>query len=299
MTKHIKNLFCIIFLIILPSLISCGKKDETTNVTNQPTKVAKYKVEISDLDYGFIKVDSVLDDSELELSMSSKPSTFYVGEQYYLIIDFDATTRNINLGDLLLYTEVSFNSVTLLDGSIYTSTTGNEPSKTTMKDSITGEDKIELKLAHSLPKSEDETYEIKLVLKISTLKSGEPRINFNFSGSDIEFIFTGMSGFNKAVTIKKVQLETPILKFDDEKGELVWNHVKYADYYKIYVDGIVLKDENNNDYFKEVDQYVSVGMPVSYISEYLTGYHIVKVQAFSNNADYLVSNYSNEVITNS
>ena len=46
----------------------------------------------------------------------------------------------------------------------------------------------------------------------------------------------------------------------------------------------------------ETDEYVAVGAEiVFFISNYISGVHRVKIQAFSNNANYLPSAYSNEV----
>ena len=134
-----------------------------------------------------------------------------------------------------------------------------------------------------------------IVVKLSTLKFGESMMKIGFESSDVNL--TGdCDGVGKLMVINKVKLAAPVISFNDSTLALEWNHVEHADYYKLIVDNAVVTDTDGKDVYFSVDSYVANGSTLSWdISSYVSGTRYVKIQAFSNSANFEISDYSNEI----
>ncbi len=290
--------FCLIFMT--PILTSCFWDDDNNDsyVPSNDNNTTKISVEISNVEYGFINATDVTDDSQLSIKNTSKPTSFDVIKDYYFLISYTMTSRTSNDGTSLLNTNVSFDSTGFIDGNVYTTKSGENPTKTSIKDPGTGMDKINLSISNKIASEKDVSKEIKIVIKMKTLKYGEAYMGVSFSGSSLS-LSGETDGFGKLLTINKVKLDAPELSFDDSSLELKFNNVKYADYYKTYVDGEILKDSAGNEVIYSVDEHTSVGAAISWdLSSYISGNHRVKIQSFSNSANFIVSDYSREVVVN-
>ena len=262
------------------------------NGNNSTTKIS---VELADVDYGFINASDITDDSQLTIASTSKPTSFDVIENYYFLVSYTMTAREYNSGTSLLYTTISFDNVRFIDGNVYTTKSGQTPTKTTIKDSSTGDNKLELSISNKVPGSKDESSTVLIVIKMATLQYGSTYMSCSFGGSDLN-LSGDDDGFGKMLEINKVQLADPVLSFDSSTLELKWNNVENADYYKLFIDGELLKDTEGNDVFYDVDSYVAAGSEIVWdISRYVSGTHRAKIQAFSDSANFIISNYSNEV----
>ena len=272
---------------------STDKTDTSSNGGyNSTTKIS---VELADVDYGFINASGVTDDSELTIASTSKSTSFDVIENYYFLVSYTMTARENNSGTSLLYTTISFDNARFIDGNVYTTRSDQTPTKTTIKDSASGNNKLELSISNKVPDSKDESTTVLIVIEMTTLQYGTTYMSCSFGGSDLN-LSGDDDGFGKSLEINKVQLADPVLSFDSSTLEFKWNHVENADYYKLFVDSELLKDTDGKDVNYSVDSYVATGSEIAWdISGYVSGTHRVKIQAFSNSANFIISNYSNEV----
>ena len=275
---------------------STSSSENGGNGSSTVTPESKITAEIADFDYGFVLADGITDDSQISISSTSKPISFDVIESYYMVINYTLTSRADNSGQYLVDTVISFDGVSFIDGNIYTVSGTTLTEKTTIKDPGTGNDNMKLNISYKVPSSKDALKNIMIVVKLSTLKFGESMMKIGFESSDVNL--TGdCDGVGKLMVINKVKLAAPVISFNDSTLALEWNHVEHADYYKLIVDNTVVTDTDGKDVYFSVDSYVANGSTLSWdISSYVSGTRYVKIQAFSNSANFEISDYSNEIV---
>ena len=274
---------------------STSSSENGGNGSSTVTPVSKITAEIADFDYGFVLADGITDDSQISISSTSKPTSFDVIESYYMVINYTLTSRDDNSGQYLMDTVISFDGVSFIDGNIYTVSGTTLTEKTSIKDPGTGNDNMKLNISYKVPSSKDALKNVMIVVKLSTLKFGESMMKIGFESSDVNL--TGdCDGVGKLMVINKVKLAAPVISFNDSTLALEWNHVEHADYYKLIVDNAVVTDTDGKDVYFSVDSYVANGSTLSWdISSYVSGTRYVKIQAFSNSANFEISDYSNEI----
>ena len=274
---------------------STSSSENGGNGSSTVTPESKITAEIADFDYGFVLADGITDDSQISISSTSKPISFDVIESYYMVINYTLTSRADNSGQYLVDTVISFDGVSFIDGNIYTVSGTTLTEKTTIKDPGTGNDNMKLNISYKVPSSKDALKNVMIVVKLSTLKFGESMMKIGFESSDVNL--TGdCDGVGKLMVINKVKLAAPVISFNDSTLALEWNHVEHADYYKLIVDNTVVTDTDGKDVYFSVDSYVANGSTLSWdISSYVSGTRYVKIQAFSNSANFEISDYSNEI----
>lgn len=274
---------------------STSSSENGGNGSSTVTPESKITAEIADFDYGFVLADGITDDSQISISSTSKPISFDVIESYYMVINYTLTSRADNSGQYLVDTVISFDGVSFIDGNIYTVSGTTLTEKTTIKDPGTGNDNMKLNISYKVPSSKDALKNVMIVVKLSTLKFGESMMKIGFESSDVNL--TGdCDGVGKLMVINKVKLAAPVISFNDSTLALEWNHVEHADYYKLIVDNAVVTDTDGKDVYFSVDSYVANGSTLSWdISSYVSGTRYVKIQAFSNSANFEISDYSNEI----
>ena len=274
---------------------STSSSENGGNGSSTVTPESKITAEIADFDYGFVLADGITDDSQISISSTSKPISFDVIESYYMVINYTLTSRDDNSGQYLVDTVISFDGVSFIDGNIYTVSGTTLTEKTTIKDPGTGNDNMKLNISYKVPSSKDALKNVMIVVKLSTLKFGESMMKIGFESSDVNL--TGdCDGVGKLMVINKVKLAAPVISFNDSTLALEWNHVEHADYYKLIVDNAVVTDTDGKDVYFSVDSYVANGSTLSWdISSYVSGTRYVKIQAFSNSANFEISDYSNEI----
>lgn len=274
---------------------STSSSENGGNGSSTVTPESKITAEIADFDYGFVLADGITDDSQISISSTSKPISFDVIESYYMVINYTLTSRADNSGQYLVDTVISFDGVSFIDGNIYTVSGTTLTEKTTIKDPGTGNDNMKLNISYKVPSSKDALKNVMIVVKLSTLKFGESMMKIGFESSDVNL--TGdCDGVGKLMVINKVKLAAPVISFNSSTLALEWNHVEHADYYKLIVDNAVVTDTDGKDVYFSVDSYVANGSTLSWdISSYVSGTRYVKIQAFSNSANFEISDYSNEI----
>ena len=274
---------------------STSSSENGGNGSSTVTPEPKITAQIADFDYGFGLADGITDDSQISISSTSKPISFDVIESYYMVINYTLTSRADNSGQYLVDTVISFDGVSFIDGNIYTVSGTTLTEKTTIKDPGTGNDNMKLNISYKVPSSKDALKNVMIVVKLSTLKFGESMMKIGFESSDVNL--TGdCDGVGKLMVINKVKLAAPVISFNDSTLALEWNHVEHADYYKLIVDNAVVTDTDGKDVYFSVDSYVANGSTLSWdISSYVSGTRYVKIQAFSNSANFEISDYSNEI----
>ncbi len=280
----------ILFALVLPlSTTSCFGKKASSDVT----------VEISNVKYGFINVENVTDDSQISLDnedMVQLPTLFNVGDSYYFLFTCTITSRNDNDGTGIVETNFNFDNSSLIDGYLYTLNSGGNHTKQTIKDENSGTDGIRLSVSNKVTTKKDDYKNINIVLTILIRKYSKDGayISCDFSSNSVTALKGDYEGFYKHLQLYRVTLDTPVLTYKEKSLELQWNHIKHADYYKAYIDGI-----EHDKTFNNVTENTAVGSQLYWdLSGDYSGYHRIKIQAFSNTAEYLPSNYSNEVEVN-
>ncbi len=250
------------------------------------------KVELSNADYGFITADTVSDDSMITLAASTKPTTLDVVKNYYLLISVDMTltSEGDERGSVTMSIEID--DTEFVSGHQYISY-GSKTTETSIKSS-TGQNGINITTTNSAPEDEDEVQNVLFVILLTTLKVGDTPFNVNFESEDIN-LKGDTDGFSKTIVIAKVTLTAPEISFDEATLYLTWTNVANAGYYKLFSDGEVVYDGETQVIYL-VDEYTATGAVINWdISSYISGTHIITLQAFNDSTNFNTSNYSNEV----
>lgn len=255
-------------------------------------------IEISTPSFGFVKAEEYDPDPNTFDFNDSAPAwtALDVDTDYYLFISLTITSRRDNDGQSMLAIDLTFDALNIMDGTMQDVSTGYIQDMT-FTDATTGNIGKTTTISFKIPDKSAEPKTIKMIVALKPVTAGESHIiigyRYDTSG---EYKLLGSDGYTKNLKIETVKLETPVLTLTS-MGSLSWKNVKNADYYCIYESG---QQDPLTDYLGNViyvkSEGISVGGEMTYnIGEYISGYHNIKIRAFSNNANILQSDYSNSV----
>ncbi len=269
--------------LILSLVLFSGCWDSTETVDSG------LKANINEFNYTFFAIG----DNDSELKEVAKYSKLSVDTDYLLEIGFKVSANKANDGNKLINIALSFSDINVLDGRLEEVGSGSHTDFTFTTDQGTQGKKSFVYF--KLPSEANAIKEIRIAVKLSPIIHGQSHVSMIFESSDAMLVGSDSDGFTKNVEIEQVKLNTPSLTFNNSSLMLIWNHVKNADYYKIIVDGEVLKNNGKEVIIDSAKYDVNSEIFVNITNYKLVGAHIVKVQAFSNSASYIVSECSNQV----
>ena len=250
-------------------------------------------ITISEPVFGFISEDEY-DPSTSVIDTSKKWTSLDVDKAYYLFLSFDVNSVRDNDGQSLLDVKITFDSIDVMEGTIEDVGTGNIQNLI-ITDAGTGNVGRTTTASFKIPAFSSETKTIEMIVKLSPVNIGESHIIISYN-YDSDCNLLGSDGYTKNLEIKQVKIETPELNVNG-MGLLSWEHVKNAEYYKIYENNEEVRDENGEPIVVRATDY-SVGSEIVYnIGNLVTGYHYFTIRAFSNNSNLILpSDHSNSAM---
>ena len=269
--------------------IGCGEK------TAGGSAKGSSDIEISDPEFAFVKAEDYNPET-FNINNAAKWTTLDVDTEYYLFLTFNVTARRDNDGQSLLDVDFTFDALNIMTGTMEDAATGMIE-EMTFTDAQTGNVGKKTTVSFKIPSLSTEPKKINVLVSLKPVTVGESHIIIGYRYNTTEdYHLLGSDGYTKNLKIKAVQIETPALNVS-ELGALTWKNVKNADYYCIYEAG---SQNPLTDFLGEVIYIqttgVSVGGDLYYnIGEFISGYHVLVIKAFSNNPNILDSNNSNAV----
>lgn len=273
-------------------------------------------IEISAPDYGFVKAEEFVPNTENPLEGTVKyfenpnveeKAGFEVGTTYYLIIIFTVTPRQNNLGQSYFKTSAKFDNLDVLNATM-------QQTSTSLTSVVVEQDMKENKLTRnveasfSIPPTTVEVKNYTMIVRMVPNKVNlDPgvKIEIEFSLNNSAYkIWGARDGFSQTITIVKGKLATPELTYNYGTMNLEWKHVKNASYYVVYKDETPVVFNHGG---VESEKIVATGdirpgdtmEAVLMDSDLQSGFCSVKVKAFGENGTederFYSSNYSNIV----
>ena len=287
--KTINRLIAVLLAAtMLLTFVSC---DDTTTAGGSAT--GSSDITVSDPVFGFIS-EAEYDPATSVIDTSKKWTALDVDTSYYLFLTFDVTSARNNDGQSLLDVNITFDALNIMEGTIEDVSTGLIE-ELVFTDAVTGNVGKTTTASFKIPALSAEPKTIEMIVKLRPVDVGESHIiiGFDYDESN-EYKILGSDGYTKNLKINQVQIEKPELTVTS-MGLLSWKHLKNADYYKIYENGIELTDIFGEPIIINALGY-SVGDDIPYnIANDIVGYHNLSIRAYSNNKNVLASSYSNSV----
>ena len=292
-------------LLLLPALAGCGgdgggsQYSGGVSIDSRSVNLTTI-VNVTKIKRGFI-ISSGKPNEVIDYSTYQDLMNLSIADQYYLVYEFDFYSRAETKGDLLLKAALEFEAITIFDAFLLKSDSGTDGTPIPYLDPVTNKQMNKIEQAFRIPASADEVESQRIVFKITPTVIGQSRMKMNFYPEEqkgVEVIGSGASGCNIPMDVKEYKLEKPVLNFENR---FIWNHVKGADYYKIYVDNEEIKNTDGTEYKIPVPENLSVGDPMSLdtITLELMGIYgsqrAYKIMAFSNKAGFQNSDFSAEI----
>ncbi len=250
-------------------------------------------IEISGLTFGFVRAEDY-DPETFDIENAAQWTTLDVDTEYYLFLTLDIQARRDNDGQSLLNIKITFDSLDILEGTMEDVSTGMIETMT-FQDANTGNIGKSTTVSFKIPSLSAEPKKINMIVSLQPIMVGESHIIIGYDyDAPSQYRLLGDDGYTKNLTIQHVKIEAPVLDVT-EMGDLTWKHVKNADYYCIFESGSQepLTDGNGDVIYVRADN-TSVGSEIIYnIGQYISGYHMLVVRAFSNNSNILSSDNSN------
>jgi hypothetical protein len=221
-----------------------------------------------------------------------------VDQAYFLFISFDITAARNNDGQSLIDINITFDSLNIMEGVIEDVNTGIIENMI-FTDANTGNIGKTTTASFKIPASSADPKKIEMIVKLRPISVGESHILISYDyDTPTNNKILGSDGYTKNLKINAVQIETPVLSVDD-MGLLSWNHVKNADYYKLYENGNPVKDPLTGEELEISAEGYAVGSEIRYsIANYVVGFHTFTLRAYSRNTkdgNILNSDYSNSI----
>ena len=280
--KNLIRLISVTLTIVLLacSLVACGD-----GMTKGGSATGSSDITVSDPVFGFIS-EAEYDPATSVIDTSKKWTALDVDTSYYLFLSFDVTAARDNDGQSLLDLNITFDALNVMDGTIEDVSTGMIESLV-FTDAVTGNVGKTTTASFKIPSLSSEPKKIEMIVKLRPVDVGESHIMIGYDyDPEGEYKILGSDGYTKNLKINEVQIESPALS---------WNHVKNAEYYMVYENGVALKDYLGKDIVITAEGY-AVGSAIQYaIGNDIVGFHNVMIKAFSSNKNVLESNYSNAV----
>lgn len=288
--KNLIRLISVTLTIVLLacSLVACGD-----GMTKGGSATGSSDITVSDPVFGFIS-EAEYDPATSVIDTSKKWTALDVDTSYYLFLSFDVTAARDNDGQSLLDLNITFDALNVMDGTIEDVSTGMIESLV-FTDAVTGNVGKTTTASFKIPSLSSEPKKIEMIVKLRPVDVGESHIMIGYDyDPEGEYKILGSDGYTKNLKINEVQIESPALSVTD-MGLLSWNHVKNAEYYMVYENGVALKDAWGKEIVITAEGY-AVGSAIQYaIGNDIVGFHNVMIKAFSSNKNVLESNYSNAV----
>lgn len=295
MKRSVKALTVFLSLVLLClCLPSCDSSSATPSVANGK---GSSDIIISEPQFGFVSEEEY-DPGASEIDTSHKWTSLDVDTSYFLFLTFDITAARNNDGQSIMDLKITFDSLDVMDGTIEDVSTGNIVSMT-FTDSETQKEGRTTTASFKIPAFSAEPKKIEMIVKLRPISVGESHILISYDyDTPANNKILGSDGYTKNLQINAVQIETPVLSVDD-MGLLSWNHVKNADYYKLYENGNPVKDPLTGEELTIDSEGYAVGSEIRYsIANYVVGFHTFTLRAYSRNTkdgNILNSDYSNSI----
>lgn len=153
---------------------------------------------------------------------------------YTLQLTFTITANADNDGTKYFSTILTFTDINILNGKIKEAETGKQM-ETTITDASTGELRKDIQLDFKLPMVKDTEKTITISIGLEPLDvTSNTQMLVNFSSEDASV--RGSDGISRSFSINPVTLAAPNITYLSSQKLIVWNHVKNATYYKVYID---------------------------------------------------------------
>lgn len=253
-------------------------------------------IEISAIGSGFILAPEG-SDVAVDYHQFGSLSSLSVANNYFLVYQFSFAPTVDNDGTAVLNAEISFPDLSVFNAFVIESSSGSDQMAIPYKDPTTGAQMKKITASFRVPETQAQEKEELIVFKIKPTASGQTSMGLNFESENAYVAPGGGSdGAYKTVVVDPYTITAP--KLSSSGNRLQWNHVKFADYYKIFVEGTALKS-NGGDYHFLVDEATAVGATLTfqnYSAFNISGNDLsFKIQACSTNANFYPSSYSNEI----
>lgn len=292
-----KNIIKSITVLLLIASIACSLIGCDSGHNRGGTATGSSDIDVSTPQFAFVAEEDY-DPNSTVIDYSKKWNDLRVDTNYYLYVKFKITSARDNDGQSLIDLNITFDAIDIMDGTIEEVGTGNVQTLT-FKDAQTGNVGKTTTASFKIPAWSDESKEISMTVKLRPVTVGQSHILIGYDydpDGNGTYKLLGSDGHTKNLQIKEVQIDAPVLTVDEANGNLVWNHVKNADYYMFFIDGVPITDFNDEPLTYSAEGYTVGGSIVYSIAQYLySGYQTICIRAYSQNENIKQSNYSNSV----
>ena len=281
MNKHA----ALTFLSVLPLLASCGGGQEASGGFSNTSRDISLTttINVATIKRGFI-LSSGRPNEIVDYGDYHTFSSLSIADQYYLVYEFDYYSRNETSGHLLLHASLEFDQVTIFDARVIESNSGADGTPIPYRDPVTGNQINKIDQTFRIPDRADETVTQRVVFRINPTMTGISTMRMNFYPEDqdgVVVIGNGSSGCTIPMEVSKYKIETPEVRYENR---LIWEHLKGADYYKIYANGASLQKSDGTDFefipsenlapgeLIEFDRFGEFGVYGGYVPIYVIGY---------------------------
>jgi hypothetical protein len=290
-----KSIYWLILAASVVGLASCGNYvKEGGGSSSSDTGLIETTVDIDSVGCGFI-VNPEQSGQTVDYTKYTSLNSLSIASKYFLVFEFGFSPRGNTGGTAILNSEITFPALTIFDAFSQEVDSGASQTPVSYKDPTTNEQMKKVTASFKVPETAGKTKKELIVFSIAPKTTGNSHISLNFTSTSLLLAGDGSSGKTTAITIDSYQIDAPTLSYS---GRLQWNHVKYANYYEIFVNGDVLL-KNGEKYKQQIDDSTAIGATVSFsdfASFGISGNDIgFKIQAFSSEAGYEPSSYSNEI----
>lgn len=288
MKKASKLVFLAFVCCAISIFFSACKKNKTFDSSD---------IDISDPQFGFVKEDEY-DPNNFDINTAANWTTLDADTDYYLFLTFDVTARQNNRGTDILHVNIIFDAINVLNGTMEDVSTGDIV-EMPFTDANTGNPGKETKVSFKIPSLSTKPKTINMIIRLKPIQIGESHISIGYEYEAPQgYNLLGSDGHTKNLKIQAVKIATPVLTVND-MGWLMWNHVKNADYYRVFVAG---SNQPMTDFMGEEitipAESVTMGSPMTYNisgNADLIGYNMLVIRGYSNNPNIRPSDNSNYI----
>lgn len=286
------SLFLVFILALCLSAAGCSNK-----TTAGGSATGSSDIEIGGLTFGFVRAEDY-DPETFEIENAAQWTTLDVDTEYYLFLTLNIQARRDNDGQSLLNIKITFDALNILEGTMEDVSTGMIETMT-FQDANTGNTAKSTTVSFKIPSLSSQPKTINMIVSLQPVTVGQSHIIIGYDyDAPSEYRLLGDDGYTKNLTIQRVKIDAPVLE-TTEMGDLTWKHVKNADYYCIFESGNQdpLTDENGDVIYVRADNTAVGSQMIFNVGQYISGYHMLVIRAFSNSENILSSDNSN-IVTN-
>ena len=255
-------------------------------------------VNVSKIDRGFI-LSSGRPNEIVDYGDYHTLSGLSIADQYYLVYDFEFYSRNETDGTLLLKASLEFEAITIFDAFLISSESGSSGYPIPYLDPVTNKQMNKIEQAFRIPETAGEVEQQRIIFKINPTTVGTSTMRMNFipeEQTNVKVLGSGSDGCTIPMDVMEYVLERPTIRFENR---LAWDHIKGADYYKIYANGECLKNDDGSDFVYDVPPSVYIGDELTFdrFGEFgIYGSAVgIKIMGFSKRTGFTDSPFSQEI----